>query len=120
MFQTINEHYIQPMRTFGRNARLFLWATVIYGIIYSGWQLFFNIYMLRSGFTRDFLGIVNSLPALTALLFGIPIGRLSDRIGYRWALIVGLLGSGFAYLGQFPFKQSPFISDAIRKAADRN
>src|ERR1041385_7809078 len=110
MFQTINEHYIQPMRTFDRNARLFLWATVIYGIIYSGWQLFFNIYMLQSGFTRDFLGIVNSLPALTGLLFGIPIGRLSDRIGYRRALIVGLLCSGFAYLGQVMFKQPIWLA----------
>ncbi|HLO13554.1 MAG TPA: MFS transporter [Anaerolineales bacterium] len=108
MFQNINDHYIQPMRTFRRDARLFLWATVIYGIIYSGWQLFFNIYMLQSGFTRDFLGIVNSLPALTSLLFGIPIGRLSDRIGYRPALIIGLVGWGLAYFGQVTFKQ-PFM-----------
>ncbi len=110
MFQTINEHYIQPMRTFGRNARLFLWATVIYGIIFSGWQLFFNIYMLQSGFTRDFLGIVNSLPALMGLLLGIPIGRLSDRIGYKRALIIGLLFSGLAYLGQVTFKQPTLIA----------
>src|SRR6266498_5279018 len=87
MFQNINDHYIQPMRTFSRDARLFLWMTIINGIIFSGWQLFFNIYMLQSGFTRDFLGIINSLPALTGLLLGIPIGRLSDRIGYKRALI---------------------------------
>ncbi len=110
MFQNINDHYIQPMRTFHREARLFLWATIIYGIIYSGWQLFFNIYMLQSGFTRDFLGIVNSLPALTGLLFGIPIGRLSDRIGYRRALIIGLVFSGLAYLGQVTFKQPTVIA----------
>ncbi|HLO34165.1 MAG TPA: MFS transporter [Anaerolineales bacterium] len=110
MFQNINEHYIQPMRTFQRDARLFLWTTVIYGIIISGWQLFFNIYMLQSGFTRDFLGIVNSLPALTSLLFGIPIGRLSDRIGYRPALIIGLVFSGLAYFGQVTFKQPVLIA----------
>jgi MFS family permease len=108
MLQNLNKHYIQPMRTFGRDARLFLWMTVINGIIFSGWQLFFNIYMLQSGFTRDFLGIVNSLPALTGLLSGIPMGRLSDRIGRKRALFIGILLSGFSYLGQVTFKQ-PFL-----------
>src|SRR6266496_1130939 len=83
MLQKFNTHYLQPLRTFNRNARLFLWVTIINGIIFSGWQLFFNIYMLQSGYTRDFLGIVNSLPAFTGLVLGIPIGRLSDRIGYK-------------------------------------
>lgn len=110
MFQKINELYVQPMRTFQRDARLFLWTTIIYGIIFSGWQLFFNLYMLQSGFTREFLGIVNSLPALTALLFGIPIGRLADRIGYRRALIMGLVFSGLAYFGQVTFKQPVMIA----------
>lgn len=98
------------MRTFQRDARLFLWTTIIYGVIFSGWQLFFNLYMLQSGFTREFLGIVNSLPALTSLLLGIPIGRLADRIGYRRALIIGLLCSGLAYFGQVTFKQPLMIA----------
>jgi len=110
MFQNINDHYIQPMRTFNRDARLFLWMTIINGIIFSGWQLFFNIYMLQSGFTRDFLGIINSLPALTGLLFGIPAGRLSDRIGRKPALFIGILLSGLAYLGQVIFKQPLLIA----------
>lgn len=97
------------MRTFNRDARLFLWMTVINGIILSGWQLFFNIYMLESGFTREFLGIINSLPSLTALLLGIPIGRLSDRIGRKQALIIGILFSGLTFLGQVTFKQPAII-----------
>jgi len=104
MFQNINRHYVQPLRTFNRDARLFLWMTVISGIILSGWQLFFNIYMLQSGHTREFLGIINSLPSLTALLFGIPIGRLSDRIGRKQAIIIGLLLSSLSFLGQVTFK----------------
>jgi len=81
MLQNLNTHYIQPIRTFKRDARLFLWMTVINGIIFSGWQLFFNIYMLERGVTREYLGIITSLPSLTGLLLGIPIGRLSDRLG---------------------------------------
>ena len=110
MLERINKHYIQPIRTFNRNTQLFLWMTVINGIILSGWQLFFNIYMLQSGFTRDFLGIVNSLPALTGLLLGLPVGRLSDRIGRKKALLIGILMSGLSYLGQVIFKQPLLIA----------
>ena len=109
MLQNINTHYIQPIRTFNRDARLFLWMTVINGIIISGWQLFFNIYMLQSGVTREFLGIVNSLPSLMGLLFGIPIGRLSDRIGRRRAIIISIALSSLAFLGQVTFKQPALI-----------
>ena len=109
MFQNINTHYVQPLRTFNRDARLFLWMTVINGIILSGWQLFFNIYMLQSGFTREFLGIINSLPSLTALLLGIPIGRLSDRMGRKQAIILGHVVFELSFLGQVTFKQPAVI-----------
>lgn len=105
MLQNIYAHYIQPIRAFQRDARLFLWMTIISGIILSGWQLFFNIYMLESGVTREFLGIVNSLPALTGLLLGIPIGSLSDRIGRKRSLMIGVALSSLAFLGQVTFKQ---------------
>lgn len=109
MLNRLSAHYVQPLRTFNRDARLFLWATVINGIILSSWQLFFNIYMLENGFTRDFLGIVNSLPSLTALLLGIPIGRLSDRMGRKQAVLLGILCSGFTFLGQLVFRQPILI-----------
>jgi MFS family permease len=109
MFRNAYIHYIEPMRTFNRDARLFLWTTIINGIILSSWQLFFNIYMLENGFTRDFLGIINSLPSLTALLLGIPIGRISDRMGRKQAIILGILFSSLTFLGQVIFKQPAMI-----------
>lgn len=109
MLQNLNAHYIQPIRTFKRDARLFLWMTVINGVIFSGWQLFFNIFILERGITREYLGIINSLPSLTGLLLGIPIGRLSDRIGRRRAIIIGIALSSLAFLGQVTFKQPALI-----------
>jgi MFS family permease len=99
------KHYVQPIRTFNRSAQLFLWMTVIDGIIMSIWQLFFNIYMLESGFDRGFLGLVTSLPSLAGLIFGIPVGRLSDRIGRKPSMILGILLASLALLGQVTFKQ---------------
>ena len=110
MFRNIYAHYIQPIRTFNRDARLFLVATVINGIILSGWQLFFNIYILQSGHSREFLGLINSLPALTGLLLGIPIGRISDRVGRKPALIFSIIFTGLAMLGQITFHQPVLIA----------
>jgi MFS family permease len=109
MFQKLSQHYLQPIRTFNHDTRLFLWVTIINGIIFSGWQLFFNIYILQSGFSREFLGIVNSLPSLTGLLFGLPMGRFSDRIGRKRALMIGVVLSGVGYFGQVIFRQPVMI-----------
>jgi MFS family permease len=109
MINSLNTHYIQPMRSFNRDARLFLWMTIINGIIFSGWQLFFNIFMLEQGFGRDFLGLINSLPSLSGLLLGIPIGRLSDRIGRKPSLLIGIVFTSLALFGQIALQQRTAI-----------
>ena len=90
IFARIKYNYIDPIFSFERPAQLFLWMIGIEGIILSGWMLFFNFYMLESGFPRDFLGLAMSLPSLAGLLFGIPIGRVSDRIGEKKSIMLGL------------------------------
>ncbi|HEY9152505.1 MAG TPA: MFS transporter, partial [Anaerolineales bacterium] len=109
MFANIRTHYIEPIRSFNRAARLFLLMILIYGVIYSGWQLFFNFYILQNGFSRDFLGLVNSLPSAAGLIFGIPLGRLSDRIGRKASLFIGFLFYSIALLMQIMFRQPTMI-----------
>lgn len=80
-----------PMiRSFNRPARLFLVATLINGIVFSIWWLFFNFYILELGFSREYLGLVISTTSAAALLLGIPLGVLSDRIGRKKAMIWGV------------------------------
>ena len=79
-----------PLGSFSPSARLFLLATIINGVIYSGWSLFFNFFILARGFDKDFLGLVNSASSIGALLLGIPLGMLSDRLGRRQAMLLGL------------------------------
>jgi MFS family permease len=110
MLKNLYRNYIQPIGTFNRDAKLFLWMTVIDGVILSGWMLFFNIYMLERGFGRDFLGLVNSLPSLAGLILGIPIGRLSDRIGRKPAIIFGIISASIAMLGQITFREPVLIA----------
>ncbi len=80
----------QQIKTFPQSARLFLLATIINGIIFSSWQLFFNFFILAKGYEKDFLGLINSMPSIAGLFLGIFMGMVSDRIGRRPAMLSGL------------------------------
>ena len=108
MLQSLNQHYIAPIRSFNRAARLFLVMMLINGLVLSGWYLFFNFYMLESGFSLEFLGLVNSLPSAAGLIFGLVVGRISDRIGRKLALILGIGLTSLFMLAQVTFHQ-PFV-----------
>lgn len=72
-----------------RSARLYIGITIIWGIFFAGWMLFFNFYILARGFDREFLGIANSMIPAAIMICGIPLGMLSDRIGRKQALVIG-------------------------------
>jgi MFS family permease len=109
MLESIRTHYVEPIRSFNRAARLFLLMMLIYGVIYSGWQLFFNFYILQNGYSRDFLGLVNSLPFAASFISGIPLGHLSDRIGRKPSLMIGFLFFGITMLMEITFRQPALI-----------
>ncbi len=91
LFHRLTDNAI--FRYFGQfryNARLFLLSTVIGGITFSGFQLFFNLYLRSRGYDLDFIGLLNAVPSGAALLVGVPMGIVSDRIGRRRAMLVGL------------------------------
>jgi len=86
-------------RTLNRPARLFLVALFLDGLLFAGWNLFFNLYIISAGYSRDFLGLANAAPSLTALFLGVPMGLLSDRIGRKRAMIIGFTLANFAIIG---------------------
>jgi MFS family permease len=112
MLNGLRVHVFDPIRGFNRPVRLFLATVLIYGVILSAWQLFFNFYILQSGYGREFLGLANSLPSAAALVFGIPLGRLSDRIGGRASVILGIVLSSVFMLAQVTVKDRRLIAGA--------
>jgi len=86
-------------RSLNRPARLFLLALFLDGLLFAGWNLFFNLYIISAGYSRDFLGMVNAAPSLTALLLGVPMGLLSDRMGRKRAMMTGFALANFAIIG---------------------
>lgn len=82
--------FLSQFRSLDRPARLFMGVTVLGGILTSMWMLFFNFYILKMGFDRQFLGLINSVSAMAALVFGIPMGLFSDQIGRKKAILIGI------------------------------
>lgn len=96
-------------RLLPRPAWLFLLAVFLDGLLFSGWNLFFNFYFLEAGFGRDFLGQVNAIPSLAALIFGVPMGLLSDRLGRKRAMLIGFSAANVAMILMVSSRQPALI-----------
>ncbi|HSJ52286.1 MAG TPA: MFS transporter [Anaerolineae bacterium] len=99
MLVRATRRYLQRLASFGRNARLFLLSTVITGLGYSIYMLIFNLFVDSQGYSRSFLGELQSMPNLIALLSALPAGVLVDRIGRKRAMNLANAGRLVAYLG---------------------
>jgi MFS family permease len=95
--RSIPRTFFSPFALFQRNARLLLIAVLLDGIAVSGMMLFFNFFILARGYDVKFLGLVNSIPAATALVLGLPLGRYADRVGYRTGILLGFALSYSAF-----------------------
>jgi len=98
----------RPFASFQRNARLLMLAVFLDGIGFAFVSLFFNFFILSRGYDIRFLGLVNSIPAISVLALGIPLGHIADRIGYRTSMVLGIAVAYAAY-GVVMFTDSPAI-----------
>ena len=72
-----------------RNAKLFLLMGAISGLGGGIFMLLLNLFILSRGNDVAFLGFLMSLMSLSALLLGLPMGILTDRIGRKQAMLLG-------------------------------
>jgi len=91
--------YVRRLSGFSRNARLFLLSSIVSGLSFSLYSLFFNLYVVSQGYSRSFLGELQSMPHLIALIGTIPAGVLVDHIGRKRALVVSNVCWTLSYLG---------------------
>jgi len=84
-------------------------ALFLDGLLFAGWNLFFNLYIIDTGHSRDFLGMINAAPSLSALLLGVPMGVLSDRMGSRRAMLAGFSLANFAIIALLMSRSEPVM-----------
>lgn len=99
MMVNATRRYLGQLASFSRNARLFLLSTVITGFGYSIYMLIFNLFVDSQGYSRQFLGELQSMPNLIALLSAVPAGVLVDQIGRKRAMNLANFGRLVAHLG---------------------
>ncbi|MBU7047105.1 MAG: MFS transporter [Theionarchaea archaeon] len=100
---------LEELRSFGRNARLFLLFNSVNSIGLGIFYLVFNIYVVEGlSYSEYFLGILLSASSFAAALFSLPAGIMGDRFGRKKCLIIGTAGS-VASMGLLITVQSQWI-----------
>jgi len=88
--------YIQILRGFNRNAKLFLVHTALSGLGLAFLALLYNLYILSLGFKQDMIGLITLVACLVAVVAALPLGYITNRLGYRRALIVAAIGTALS------------------------
>lgn len=89
-------NYLRRLNGFNRNAKLFLLSTVLNGLGLSLLVLLYNLYILSLGFHEDMIGLVTLVASLVAVVAALPMGWVANRLGYKDAQIVGIVGSALS------------------------
>ncbi|MGD0863110.1 MAG: MFS transporter [Candidatus Limnocylindrales bacterium] len=94
--------YLHTFTGFGRDARLFLVTTVVYGAVVSLYWADFNLYLGAIGLDPSMMGWLMSVSMLAGVLVALPCGALSDRIGRRAVMGGGMALVAVALLAVLP------------------
>ena len=89
---------IAQVRGYNRSIKLFLSVPILFGLYYAIKALFFNFYILAMGMDRGFLGIANGMTPMATLILAFPIGILTDRIGRKRTVLIGMIIAAVSYL----------------------
>jgi MFS family permease len=81
--------YLEAVRLFSRNARLYLFHIVGMDLIHGTWEVLFNLYLLAVGFGIEFIGLRLLIGGIASSVASLPAGLISDRIGRKWSFILG-------------------------------
>lgn len=93
--------YREKLRLFSANARLILLVSFVTGLAMGGWRLLFNFYALSLGeqYNESFLGTLQTLQSLAAILMALPVAYLAGRFDHKKLLIGVSLLIGSAMMG---------------------
>ncbi len=83
--------YISRIKDFSPNARMFLIYVFLISLNLGVYKVIFNLYILRLGYTEDFLGLILSLTSIATGIFSIPSAMICDMIGRKRTLLLSCL-----------------------------
>lgn len=102
---TGTQSYWRRLRGLNHNAKLYLAGTFFRATSFGIWSLLFNLYLASMGFDAAFIGLANALVSAASMVCSLPAGLLADRIGCKWAMVIGLVGMTISRFGTATFSQ---------------
>ena len=109
------ETYLERVRAFHPNARLYLLSAILNGAALGVYRLLFNFYVLSLGMDESILGTLITIGSLTALIGALPLGYLADIIGRKTSLLLGglLSGLGIATMILIPLQPVFYLASVV-------
>lgn len=110
---------VNSLRTFQPNAGYFLLLSFLMAFAQSIFNLVLNLYILKLGYSLDFLGSLGALPGLSAAVLAIPLAILCSNTSARKSLLISvMLGiAAMSGLALFTGKAPLMIFSALNGAA---
>ncbi len=81
--------YARSFTGFERDARIFLLASIAFGIVFSLWWVDFNLYLTALGYEPAFIGLAGAAWSLAGVLVALPLSLASNRLGRRLVMVAG-------------------------------
>lgn len=89
MSETDKLGYLEAVRMFSRNAKLYVLHVIGMDMIHGTWTVLFNLYLLAIGFDIKFVGLRIVIAGVAGAILSVPAGIVSDRIGRKAGFILG-------------------------------
>lgn len=99
--------WLQMIRRFSRNARLFLIYALLADLGTGIWRVMFALYLLAAGFNLDFIGLVVAINFLLHGLLAFPAGLIADKMGRKFVFVVASV-SAIVFRAFLLFTFDPF------------
>ena len=91
MIKFIIDKWLSPYYTFNSNIKYFLFGSVLAQLGMGIFMVMYNLYIRALGYPEQMNGQIISFTALASAIILIPAGFLSDRIGRKKMMVIGLI-----------------------------
>lgn len=103
---------LPSMHDFGRDASMLIIASGLFAVSFFGVQTLLKVlYVIRLGYGPEYIGLFNSIGAITYMSMGLPSGALGSRFGARRMMIIGGI---FGVAGMVSLPLTEFVPSSLR------
>lgn len=92
--------WLQQVKSYNRNIRLFIIANVLIQIGMGVFSVMYNLYIRELGLPEAVNGSVISVTSLATAIMLVPAGIMSDKFGRKWILLTGTTLTAITLFGR--------------------